>query len=65
MKELEPLRAVYDIAPLEERIGDAFAQNRLRMVLLVLFAMTALSLACVGLSSGPRESQGSRFPRSE
>jgi putative ABC transport system permease protein len=48
-KELEPLRAVYDIAPLEERIGDAFAQNRLRMLLLVLFAMTALSLACVGM----------------
>jgi predicted lysophospholipase L1 biosynthesis ABC-type transport system permease subunit len=49
IKELEPLRAVYDIAPLDERIGDAFAENRLRMVLLVLFAMTALSLACVGL----------------
>jgi putative ABC transport system permease protein len=49
MKELEPARAVYDIAPLEKRIGDAFMQNRLRTVLLVLFAMTALSLACVGL----------------
>jgi putative ABC transport system permease protein len=49
MKELEPTRAVYDIAPLEERIGDAFTQSRLRTVLLVLFAMTALSLACVGL----------------
>jgi putative ABC transport system permease protein len=49
IKELEPARAVYDIAPLEERIGDAFTQNRLRTVLLVLFAMTALSLACLGL----------------
>ena len=49
MKELEPARAVYDIAPLEERIGDAFTQNRLRTVLLVLFALTALSLASVGL----------------
>jgi putative ABC transport system permease protein len=49
MKELEPARAVYDIAPLEERIGDAFTQNRLRTMLLVLFAVTALSLACVGL----------------
>jgi len=49
MKELEPARAVYDIAPLEERIGDAFTQNRLRTILLVLFALTALSLACVGL----------------
>lgn len=49
IKELEPLRAVYDMAPLEERIGDAFAQYRLRMMLLGLFAITALSLACVGL----------------
>jgi ABC-type antimicrobial peptide transport system permease subunit len=49
MKELEPGRAVYDIAPVEERIGDAFTQNRLRTLLLVLFAVTALSLACVGL----------------
>jgi putative ABC transport system permease protein len=49
MKELEPARAVYDIAPLEERIGDAFAQNRLRTVLVSVFALTALSLACVGL----------------
>lgn len=49
MKDLEPLRSVYDVAPLEERIGDAFAENRLRMVLLALYAATALSLACVGL----------------
>jgi putative ABC transport system permease protein len=49
LKELEPLRSVYDISPLEERIDDAFRENRLRMVLLVLFAGTALSLACVGL----------------
>ncbi len=28
--ELEPHRSVYDVAPLETRIGDAFAQNRLR-----------------------------------
>jgi predicted permease len=49
LKELEPLRSVYDMAPLEEWIGDAFAQNRLRTVLLVSFALTALSLACIGL----------------
>ena len=49
MKQLEPLRFVYDISPLEERIGDAFTQSRLRTVLLVLFALAALSLACVGL----------------
>ena len=49
LKELEPLRAVYDIAPLETRIGDAFAQDRLRTTLLASFAATALSIACVGL----------------
>jgi putative ABC transport system permease protein len=49
LKELEPLRSVYDMAPLEEWIGDAFAQNRLRTVLLASFALTALSLACIGV----------------
>jgi len=49
IKEIEPLRSVYDMAPLDEWIGDAFAQNRLRTVMLVSFAFTALSLACIGL----------------
>jgi putative ABC transport system permease protein len=49
VKELEPLRSVYNIAPLEERIDGAFAQNRLRTVVLVVFALAALLLTCVGL----------------
>ncbi len=49
LKELEPLRSVYDIAPLDEQIGSAFSENRLRSWLLALFAGTALSLACVSL----------------
>jgi ABC-type antimicrobial peptide transport system permease subunit len=49
LKELEPLRSVYDIAPIEEKIGDAYRENRMRTMLLVLFAATALSLTCVGL----------------
>ena len=49
LKELEPLRSVYDIAPLEDRIGGAFAQNRLRTVVLACFAVTALVLASIGL----------------
>jgi len=49
MKDIEPLRSVYEVAPLEERIGDAFKENRLRMLLLAVFATAALSLACVGL----------------
>jgi predicted permease len=49
VKELEPLRSVYDMQPLEERIGAAYTQNRLRTVLLVVFAVTALLLTAVGL----------------
>ena len=49
MKELEPLRSIYDIASLEQRIGDAFAENRLRAALVALFAAAALSLSAVGL----------------
>jgi putative ABC transport system permease protein len=49
MRELEPLRAVYDIGPLQTRIDEAYAQNRLRTVLLTLFAVTALSLATLGI----------------
>ena len=49
MKELDPLRSVYNISPLEEKIDDAFQEDRLRAALLVLFAVTALLLASVGL----------------
>ena len=49
LKQIEPLRAVYEIGPLEERIGGAFAQNRLRAMLLALFATTALALTCIGV----------------
>jgi predicted permease len=49
MYELEPLRAVYDISPLTEYIGDAYAENRLRTWLLVFFAAAALLLACLGV----------------
>jgi putative ABC transport system permease protein len=47
--QLEPLRSVYDMAPLEDRIGDAYAQNRLRTWLLTLFAAAALGLVCTGI----------------
>jgi putative ABC transport system permease protein len=49
LKQLEPLRPVYDLAPLERRIGDAYAQGRMRTVLLTLFAATALGLVCAGV----------------
>ncbi|HEX6999359.1 MAG TPA: FtsX-like permease family protein [Gammaproteobacteria bacterium] len=49
LAEIEPLRAVYDITTLEQRISGAYAQNRLRTVLLVLFSATALALTCLGV----------------
>jgi putative ABC transport system permease protein len=47
--ELEPARSVYDVMPLEQHMSDTFTENRLRTVLLTLFAVTAVSLACIGL----------------
>ena len=49
LKEVEPLRAIYELGPLDAQISDVFAEARLRTALLVLFAATALALAIVGL----------------
>jgi predicted permease len=49
LRELEPTRTVYDIAPLDEHIGNASAEGRLRTMLLTAFAGTALALACLGI----------------
>lgn len=49
VSEIEPLRSVYDITPLEAHLGNAFTDTRLRMALFVFFAITALFLACMGL----------------
>jgi predicted permease len=49
IRELEPARSVHDIAPLEQRMADAYAQNRLRTWLLTAFAFTALALVCAGV----------------
>ena len=46
---IEPARSVYEVASLEQRMGDAYAQNRLRTWLLSLFAITALTLVCAGV----------------
>lgn len=47
--EIEPARAVYELMPLEQRLGDTLAENRLRTILLSSFALTAVLLAAVGL----------------
>jgi putative ABC transport system permease protein len=49
LRDIEPLRAVFDIRPLEDHIGAAYTQNRLRTVVLTAFAATALSLSCLGV----------------
>jgi putative ABC transport system permease protein len=49
VRELEPQRSVYDVAPLDTRMGEAYAQNRLRTWLLTLFALTALGLVSTGV----------------
>ena len=49
LHEIEPGRSVYEISPLTEHLSDAFAEYRLRTVLLAFFALSAISLACVGL----------------
>lgn len=47
--DLEPLRSVYDLTPLTDHISSAYAENRLRTILLAFFAATAIALASVGL----------------
>lgn len=49
IQEIDPVRSVFEITPLEAHLGDVFAENRLRTVLLSFFAATAVSLACIGL----------------
>ena len=49
LNELEPFRSVYDIAPLDRRIGDVYAETRLRTMLLTFFSAAALLLASLGL----------------
>jgi putative ABC transport system permease protein len=49
IQQIEPMRSVFDIAPLDQHFSDALAENRLRTVLLSFFAATAIALACVGL----------------
>jgi putative ABC transport system permease protein len=47
--QVEPSRSVFDLMPLQAHLSDAFAEGRLRTILLTMFALTAVSLACIGL----------------
>ena len=47
--KLEPSRSVYGMMPLEEHLNDVSFENRLRTLLLTLFAGCAVLLACIGI----------------
>ncbi len=49
IQKILPSRSVFDVMPLEQRLYDSLAENRLRTLLLTLFALTAISLACIGI----------------
>jgi putative ABC transport system permease protein len=49
LAEVEPARAIYDAAPLQDHVGAAYRTNNVRTLLLGVFAIAALALACVGL----------------
>lgn len=47
--ELEPSRSLYGVAPLQLHLDEVSFENRLRTFLLVLFAASAVFLACIGI----------------
>jgi cell division protein FtsX len=47
--ELEPVRSVYDIVALGQQMAGVYAEHRLRMTLLLTFAVSALLLSCLGI----------------
>jgi putative ABC transport system permease protein len=47
--ELEPARSVYAVMPLQQHLSDAFTEDRVRTLLLTVFALSAVALACIGL----------------
>jgi putative ABC transport system permease protein len=49
MRQVEPLRSIYDLSPLTSHISDGYAENRMRTILLTFFAVTAVLLVCVGI----------------
>jgi predicted permease len=49
LAEVAPQRSMFDVVPLEQRMGDEYSQNRLRTILLALFAGTALALTVLGV----------------
>jgi putative ABC transport system permease protein len=49
LRDVEPLRSIYGLLPLTDYISEGYAESRMRTVLLSFFALTAVSLVCVGI----------------
>jgi putative ABC transport system permease protein len=49
MHRIEPSRSVFDVMPLTQHLSESNAEDRFRALLLTLFALTAISLAAIGL----------------
>ena len=49
MRDVEPLRSIYELSPLTSHISDGYAENRMRTILLTFFALAAVSLVSVGI----------------
>ena len=46
---IEPERSIYDVMPLEQRIGNEYSADRLRTAVTALFAGAALLLVSLGM----------------
>jgi putative ABC transport system permease protein len=46
---IEPSRSIFDVMPLSQYLSESNAETRFRTLLLTLFALTAISLAAIGL----------------
>jgi predicted permease len=49
VRAIDAATPVFAVAPMSERIADSLARRRLTLVLFCLFALTALSLAAIGI----------------
>lgn len=49
LRDVDSQRSMYDVMPLDARIGGVHAPTRVRTILLALFAITALLLASLGV----------------
>ena len=51
VEEIDPREVVYNVQTMNDVVATSFAPRRLTMILLTVFAVLALSLACVGIYS--------------